>query len=171
MSANRQPIPFTPIIPDAEPRTAGNVPPQDLAAEQAVLGAILLRNELRARLTIKADHFYRTPHQILYRAMSWMLNRGQPVDVVTLAAHLRAHGVLENVGGPAYLAGLSVAVPVTAHVAHYAALVIEKGQRRILLHALSEALVALHDEQVPLSDTVDAITDALDLASDRKDVP
>lgn len=153
---------------------SGRVPPQDFAAEQGVLGSVLLSNEVIEKIpALRPEHFYRTAHQVIYRAMVGMLTPPKPipVDLLTLMAGLRSTVGLEAAGGPAYLAGLSDAEFTTANVSFYASIVIEKGARRTLIHALSQVVDDLHDEQIPLGVSMGRITDALDTiyADERKD--
>ena len=98
------------------------VPPQNLEAEQSVLGAILLENEAinQALEVLSAEDFYREPHREIFRAMAELTDKSQPVDAITLTDALRARGALESIGGPAYIAELANCVPTAANIAHYA---------------------------------------------------
>jgi replicative DNA helicase len=110
------------------------VPPQNLDAEQSVLGAILLDNEAInvALEVLSADDFYRDAHRRIYQAMADLSDRSQPVDAITLTDALRSRGVLEQTGGPAYIAELAAIVPTAANVGHYARIVREKSVLRNL---------------------------------------
>ena len=86
--------------------SAPRLPPQNLEAEQCVLGAILLEKAAMAKAEelIAEDAFYRTAHQKIYRAMLELSERGEEIDQITLSEHLKTKGELESVGGSAYLA-------------------------------------------------------------------
>ncbi len=79
------------------------VPPQNIEAEQSVLGAVLLENEAinQALEILTADDFYRETHREIFRAMMDLSDHNQPVDAITLTDALRTKGVLEQIGGPA----------------------------------------------------------------------
>jgi replicative DNA helicase len=116
------------------------VPPQNIDAEQSVLGAILLDNEAINQVLeiISADEFYRESHREIFRAMADLSDRGQPVDAITLTDTLKSRGVLERVGGAAYIAELVSRVPTAANVAHYARIVREKAVLRSLASTATE---------------------------------
>jgi len=113
----------------------GRVPPQNLDAEESVLGAILLDNTAIDRVTgvLQPDDFYRENHRKIYRAMQALADRSEPADLVTLGEQLRSRGELADVGGAAYLAELAERVPTAANVAHYARMVRDKAVLRNLI--------------------------------------
>ena len=130
----------------ADGSTPIRVPPQDLHAEQAVLGSMLLDPEASERVFAMLDYgdFYRQGHSIIYRAMQEVYSRGEPVDLITVSAQLRTTEVPRNMvgkkgapanaqeltGGPEYLTGLIGEVPTTAHVVKYADTVRDHSIRR-----------------------------------------
>ncbi|HVO32168.1 MAG TPA: replicative DNA helicase [bacterium] len=128
-------------------RASGRIPPQSLEAEQAVLGAILLDNAAcyTAAEHLKAEDFYRAPHQVLFQAMMDLGTSNQPVDVLTLTEYLRKKELLDAAGGAAYLAGLSDTVPSTANLVHYAKIVREKAVLRRLIHTASSIIQRGHE--------------------------
>jgi replicative DNA helicase len=113
----------------------GRVPPQNLDAEESVLGAILLDNTAIDRVTgmLQPDDFYRENHRKIFRAMQALADRSEPADLVTLGEQLRSRGELADVGGAAYLAELAERVPTAANVAHYARMVRDKAVLRNLI--------------------------------------
>ncbi|HWP64426.1 MAG TPA: replicative DNA helicase [Candidatus Limnocylindria bacterium] len=113
----------------------GRVPPQNVEAEESVLGAILLDNGAIDRVTglLQPDDFYRESHRKIFRAMLALADRSEPCDLVTLGEALRARGELVDVGGAAYLAELAERVPTAANVTHYARLVRDKAVLRNLI--------------------------------------
>ena len=111
------------------------VPPQNLEAEQAVIGAILLQAEalITAMERVRSEDFYSGPHRQIYEAMVEIAENNQPVDLVTLTAHLQDQQVLEEIGGVSYLAKLANSVPTAANVDYYAQIVEEKSMLRRLI--------------------------------------
>lgn len=116
------------------------IPPQNLEAEQAVLGAILLEEEalITATERLRTEDFYRTAHQYIFQAMLDLAEGHQPVDLVTLTARLNDKKQLEEVGGVAYLAELANAVPTSANVDYYAQIVEEKSLLRRLIRTATQ---------------------------------
>jgi replicative DNA helicase len=113
------------------------VPPQNLEAEQGVLGSMLLDRDAIARAVegLRADDFYRDSHRVIFQAMVELFERGEPVDLITITNRLAGTGKLDDVGGPTYLASLPNAVPTAANVDFYASIVLEKSMLRALISA------------------------------------
>lgn len=113
------------------------VPPQNLEAEQSVLGSMLIERDAISRSIefLTPDHFYKENHQVIFDAVCTLYERGEPVDLVTLTEELRRRGRLETVGGGSALTSLIDAVPTTANVEYYARIVEEKAIRRRLMKA------------------------------------
>ncbi len=133
------------------------LPPQDLEAEQSVLGAILLDGALLSTVSgILARHdFYKSAHAVIYDAMEALADDGQPIDHLTLSDQLRKTGQLESVGGSSYLAELLSCVSSTANIKHHCQMVQEKSLRRRLGQAGLELHRKAYDEQEPLSELLD----------------
>lgn len=104
-------------------------PPHHFESEQAVLGALLLDATALDRIADKLSEgdFYTGDHRKLFAAIVTMINRNQPLDVVTLAEYLESRGQLEDCGGVAYIASLVHNTPSAANIAHYAATVVDKS--------------------------------------------
>jgi replicative DNA helicase len=117
------------------PAVAGRTPPNDLDLECAVLSACMLdRAALDSVLPLlSAIHFYSEANGRIYEAIQAIAEEGKPVDLVTVAAHLRSKGQLAQVGGPSYLAQISDATPAVTHVEHHAREVREKWRLRSLI--------------------------------------
>jgi replicative DNA helicase len=110
------------------------VPPHDLDAEQAVLGAILIDNQgMHDVASLHPAMFYKEAHRILFTAFINLHQVNSCIDTLTVAAELRKHGKLDDVGGLPYLIGLGDTVSTTIFVEHYAKIVIEKAQYRDLI--------------------------------------
>ena len=149
------------------------VPPQNLEAEESVLGAILLENEAinQAVEILSADDFYREAHRTLFRAMVELSDRNQPVDAITLTDALRAKGKLEEVGGPAYIAELAIRVPTAANVAHYARIVREKAVLRSLASVATDIASGAYDGQSNVDEFLDEAEHRVFEISERRIKP
>lgn len=116
---------------------ADRTPPQDLAAEQSVLGAMLLSKDAIGEVTevIKGRDFYRPAHEYIYDAVMDLYGSGEPVDAITVADHLGKKGQIAQVGGHIYLHELLSSVSVTANATYYAEIVRDKAVLRRLVDA------------------------------------
>jgi replicative DNA helicase len=112
-------------------------PPQDMAAEQSVLGAMLISKDAIADVTenLRGADFYRPSHETIHDAIIDLYGRSEPVDMVTVAAELQKRGELARIGGAAYLHTLSANVPIAANAGYYADIVREKAVLRRLVDA------------------------------------
>ena len=126
-------------IDDVPPPTEdfGRQPPQDEAAEQAVLGGMLLSKDAIADVLerLRPGDFYRPNHQSVYDAVLDLYGRGEPADAVTVAAELDRRGLLRRIGGAPYLHTLISTVPTAANAGYYATIVAEKALLRRLVDA------------------------------------
>ncbi|MBN3033237.1 MAG: replicative DNA helicase [Candidatus Saganbacteria bacterium] len=113
------------------------IPPQNLAAEQSVIGSMLLDKNavVRGIELLGPESFYRDAHRFIYEAILELFDRGEPVDLVTVTEALRKSGKLDAVGGSVYVADLINSVPTAANVEHYAKIVEEKYVLRRLIEA------------------------------------
>jgi replicative DNA helicase len=115
----------------------GRQPPHDAAAEQAVLGGMLLSKDAIADVLerLRPGDFYRPAHQNVYDAILDLYGRGEPADAVTVAAELDRRGLLRRIGGAPYLHTLISTVPTAANAGFYAGIVAEKALLRRLVEA------------------------------------
>ncbi|MGY0482078.1 replicative DNA helicase [Mycobacteroides abscessus] len=115
----------------------GRQPPQDVAAEQSVLGGMMLSKDAIADVLekLRPHDFYRPNHQSVYEAILDLYGRGEPADAVTVAAELDRRGQLRRVGGAPYLHTLISTVPTAANAGYYAGIVAEKALLRRLVEA------------------------------------
>ena len=118
--------------PDGTP-----VPPQDLVAEQSVLGAMLLSKDAIADVveSLREVDFYKPAHATIYGAILDIYGRGEPADAITVANYLTKLGSLANVGGAAYIHTLVASVPTAANAAYYSRIVTERAILRRLVDA------------------------------------
>ncbi|HZA10642.1 replicative DNA helicase, partial [Mycobacterium sp.] len=115
----------------------GRQPPQDLVAEQSVLGGMLLSKDAIADVLerLRPGDFYRPAHQNIYDAILDLYGRGEPADPVTVAAELDRRNLLRRIGGALYLHTLISTVPTAANAGYYAGIVAEKALLRRLVEA------------------------------------
>jgi replicative DNA helicase len=157
------PPPSAPLDdPGPTPRSNGSagrgydrVPPHSLEAEVSVLGAALLSRNAASEAVevLKSDHFYRNAHRVVFEGIQDLLSLGEPIDTVTLTEWLARRDRLDEVGGPAALHDLTVAVPTAANAAYYARIVRERALLRRLIDAGTE-VAKLGYEATEDADTV-----------------
>ncbi|NLM51636.1 MAG: replicative DNA helicase [Firmicutes bacterium] len=143
--------------------TMERIPPQNLEAEQSVLGSMLIDREaiIIASEIIRPTDFYRESHQKIFEAMLALSERGEPVDLITLSAELEQQNLLESVGGIGYLTTLANIVPTAANVSYYARIVQEKAILRTMINTatqiVSRCFEAKDDVEEILDDAEKAI--------------
>jgi replicative DNA helicase len=118
----------------------GRIPPQNMEAEQSVLGSMLVDKEVIPMVAelLNGDDFYKESHRIIFEAIIDLFESGEPVDLVTVTEKLRKTDSLDAIGGISYLTDIAVAVPTTANVKHYAGIVWEKSILRKLIKGASD---------------------------------
>ena len=122
---------------DTPPPTFDRQPPQDLPAEQSVLGGMLMSKDAIADVieSLRSVDFYKPAHSLIFDAVLDLYSRGEPADTITVAAELERHGSLVRAGGAVYLHTLMATVPTAANAAFYATIVAEKAILRRLVEA------------------------------------
>ena len=112
------------------------VPPQNVEAEQAVLGAMMIEREAISKVSevIRPEDFYREAHRLIFNAMMELFNKNEAVDLVTVVEVLRRDEKLEGAGGIAYVSALANSVPTAAKVIYHARIVEEKALLRQLIN-------------------------------------
>ena len=133
------------------------LPPQNLEAEQSVLGGVLLDNQSFDRVadTLSTHDFYRPAHSKIFNSMLELAKRSEPIDIVTLTSKMKELGVYEEVGGAAYLAELLERVPTALHSEKYASLVSEQAIKRRLITSCTEIAQKGFDPVIPAAELVD----------------
>jgi replicative DNA helicase len=113
------------------------LPPHSIEAEQSVLGGLMLDATAWDQVAdrVLAEDFYRNDHRLIFEAVAGLIERNQPCDAVTLSGHLESQGVLDQVGGLAYLGSLARDTPTTANIRAYADIVRERSVLRQLISA------------------------------------
>lgn len=133
------------------------VPPQNIEAEQSLLGALLLDKEAIYRVIdiINPEDFYKDAHRFIYETMADLFANHEPIDVLSLSNRLEEKKILSTIGGQSYLVSLVNAVPTAAHVAHYASIVQRKATLRRLLDAGNHITSLGYEEENNIDDTLD----------------
>ena len=147
------------------------LPPQNLEAEQSVLGSVLLDNEVYPAIEgiIGANHFYKESHRKIFRGMEKLFHRHEPIDLVTLTEELRQSGELEGVGSVPYLIGLADSVPTAAYAENYARIVVDKAVLRDLIGASGQIMQTAYDQALPLEQVLDkAEASIFELSSSKR---
>jgi replicative DNA helicase len=124
------------------------IPPHNLEAEQAVLGALLLAPDSFAAVAeiLRPEDFYGENHRQIYRVLADLAESGRPIDLVTVTEELKHRDVLEKAGGASYLATLAGAVPTAANVAYYARIVGDKGLLRYLINTCTQLVAQGYED-------------------------
>ena len=137
----------------------GRVPPHNIEAEQASLGAILLSpkdivmDEVFSHL--QPEDFYRSAHQKIYTAIRTLANRGEAVDLITLTDELQSQKILDTVGGVSYISTLTSMVPTSSNVLYYVNIVKENSLRRTLLRMAADISDEAFDESREINNIID----------------
>lgn len=147
------------------------VPPHNLDAEQAVMGALLLDNRAIDRIDtgLVPEDFYKISHQKIYRSMLNLIRANKPSDMITLIDELRSNKDLELVGGATFIAQLTQATPSSANVAYHSGIVKECSLRRELIRIASDMAGNAFDESKESGQTIDTIEkEVFNLSVNRK---
>ena len=126
----------------------GRIPPQNLDAEQSVLGAILLEPDSIVPVMefLVPEDFYRVNHQVIFKAMVELNNDSSPIDIVSVAERLNQNKQLENAGGQFYLLELAEKVPTASNVEYYSKIVSEKSTLRKLIRTSTDIATDAYGE-------------------------
>ncbi len=145
-------------------------PPQDLAAEQSVLGGMLLSKDAIADVVevVRGHDFYRPAHELVYEAVLDLYGRGEPADAVTVSAELQKRGELGRVGGAPYLHTLLQSVPTAANAGYYAKIVRETAVLRRLIEAGTKIVQMGYAGDGDSDDIVDAAQVEVYNVTDRR---
>jgi len=135
----------------------GKVPPQAVDLEEAVLGAIMLEKDALASVIdiLKSEVFYKEAHQIIYRAITRLFAKSEPVDILTVTEELKSSGELEIVGGAYYVTMLTNRVVSAANVEYHTRIVTEKFIQRELIRISSDIIKDAYEETTDVFDLLD----------------
>jgi replicative DNA helicase len=139
------------------PAEFDRTPPQDVTAEQGVLGGMLLSKDAIADVVeiLRVSDFYRPAHATVYEVATELYSKGEPADTVSVAAELHRQGALDRIGGAPYLHTLIESVPTAANAGYYAKIVAEKAVRRRLVEAGMRVTQLGYNESADAEDAVD----------------
>lgn len=133
------------------------IPPQNIEAEQSLLGSLLIDKEAFLKIAdiIEPHDFYKDKHRMIFEQMKKLYSNQEPIDFLTLSNSLEEKHLLEKVGGRSYLTELSNIVPTSSHSVHYAKIIQKKATRRRLLEAATEITEIGYDEEREVDSLLD----------------
>lgn len=144
------------------PSPKGRVSPHNLAAEESLLGAMLLSRDAVAAATdvCRAEHFYKPAHGHVFEAIAHLYGAGEPADPITVSEELSRAGLLESIGGPAVLVALQASAPAISNARRYAEIVEELALLRSMINTageIAELGYSLPDDVEKAIDTAEAM--------------
>ncbi|GMA48206.1 replicative DNA helicase [Tetragenococcus muriaticus] len=133
------------------------VPPQDIEAEQAVLGAIFLDSDaiIEAMELLVPNSFYRRSHQIIFQCMMQLNDRNEAIDLITLKAEIEKSNSLEDIGGISYLTELSQISPTSSSISYYAKIVDDKATLRQLIQTANKIVTTGFEQNENVQEIVE----------------
>jgi replicative DNA helicase len=151
----------------------GRVPPQDLSAEQSVLGGVLIDPDALNKVVdiIDVEDFYREDHRVIFRVVLDLYERNEPIDLVTVSSSARDKGLIEKIGGVANLSRLVDAMPTSANIAQYAKMVKEKALLRNLMHIATEIVEKGYEVDTNVDNFIDEAEKMIFQISEKKYKP
>ena len=152
--------------------TVDRMPPQNIDAEQAVLGAMLIKKEAIAEVSqlLRPEDFYRDAHKIIYEAMLALFNRNEPADIVTVTNYLDKENKLDKVGGITFVTALANIVPTAANVNFHANIVREKADLRHLINTATDIAGMAYEATDDVSDVIDKSEKMIMKVANRQNV-
>jgi replicative DNA helicase len=135
----------------------GKVPPQALALEEAVLGAVMLDKDAMSIVLdiVRGDSFYTEAHQLIFQAMLHLFEHSQPIDLLTVMEQLKKQGDLDTIGGPAYLASLTNKVASAANIEFHARIIAQKFIQRELIRVSTTIIRDAFEDTTDVFDLLD----------------
>lgn len=133
------------------------LPPQNIEAEQSVLGAILLENEILASVVemLAPEDFYKDSHKKIFLAMLDLYKKNEPIDLITLTEQLSRREQIEEIGGASYLSHIVNLVPTSANIKYHSKIVKEKSLLRNLIKTTTEIITMSYDESIEINELLD----------------
>lgn len=146
------------------------LPPQNIEAEQSILGGILIENSALNRVLEILTHedFYRDSHQRIFQALVDLSEKNEPADLITLTNKLKTNNLLDDVGGPSYLASLIDLVPTAANIEYYARIVKEKATLRGLIGVATQIITQSYKDSGDIDAFLDEAEQAIFRISEHK---
>jgi len=135
----------------------GRIPPQNLEAEQSLLGSLLIDKEAMLKIAdaVNPDDFYKQNHSLIFEAMNELYAKHEPIDILSVTNRLEEKKQIESIGGRSYLMQLSNIVPTSSHVLHYAGIIHKKATLRRLLETASVIGELVYNEEEDLDVVLD----------------
>jgi len=149
------------------------VPPQNIEAEQSVLGAILIENTAlyKAIEIIGIDDFYKEAHKKIFLSMIELSEKNEAIDLVTLTEYLRKRNELDSIGGATYLSLLANTVPTAANIKYHSKIIYEKALLRNLINTATEIVSYGYENSRDIEELLDYAENAIFRISERKIKP
>ena len=149
------------------------LPPQNIEAEQSILGGILIENKAINKVMeiLTDDDFYRDAHRKIYNAIINLSERDEPADLITLTNELRKMDQLDSIGGASYLASIIDSVPTAANIEYYAKIVKEKSILRRLIQTSTEIITQSYEDQGDVEGFLDEAERAIFEISEKRVKP
>jgi len=146
------------------------VPPQNLEAEMAVLGSMLMDEDAISVATeiLGSDSFYKDTHRKIFESILGLYNANKAVDLITLADELKRQGTLNDIGGVSFLTALANSVPTSANINHYVSIVKEKSILRTLISNSTRIVSMCYESEGNIDEVVDDAERLVFEVSDRK---
>ncbi|MCM8796758.1 MAG: replicative DNA helicase [Candidatus Omnitrophica bacterium] len=146
------------------------IPPQNLEAEKAVLGSMLLDEEAIsvACESLNADSFYNESHRKIFQTILDLYNANKAVDLITLTDELKKNGLLDEIGGVSYLTALVNSVPTSANISHYVSIVKEKSILRTLITNATKIVSFCYESEGNIDEVVDMAERSIFEVSDKR---
>ncbi len=151
--------------------SAKMVPPQNVEAEQALLGTILIQDKSLLKVVdiLAPDDFYRDAHKIIFETMFTLFERSEPHDLICVKNLLRDQNKLEQIGGAAYLTSITDVIPFIGALAHHAGIIRKKAILRKLIQSSTEIIARCYDAPDDIESLVDKAEQTIfEIAQDRK---
>ncbi|MBU2250794.1 MAG: replicative DNA helicase, partial [Candidatus Omnitrophica bacterium] len=155
---------------DSPTQYLDKVPPQNIEAEMATLGAMLLDEKAIPEVIELVDEaaFYKNEHKLIYSSILSLFDLRKKIDILTVSEDLSKKKVLERVGGSTYLATLADFVPTSAGAVHYARIVKEKGILRSLIGSATSIISSVYKGDGDVSSLLDQAEKMIFEISDRR---
>ncbi|MCX8109757.1 MAG: replicative DNA helicase [Syntrophorhabdaceae bacterium] len=133
------------------------LPPQNLEAEQSLLGGLLVDNEAINRVIdmVSPEDFYKDAHAKIYKVITDLYERNEAIDLITVSSYARDRGLIEDIGGIAYLNALVDMMPTSANITHYAKMIREKALVRNLIHVATQIIEKGYETDTDIDTYID----------------
>ncbi len=150
---------------------SSRIPPQNIEAEQAILGSIMIRDNLLHTVLeiIKAEDFYKDGHKLIYKTIIDLFNKNEPYDLLTITDYLTGKNELERAGGATYIGSLTSLIPVTTNIGSYARIVKEKSILRRMIQVNTDFAARCYESPKDIDRLLDDAEQAIfDIAGNKE---